>query len=422
MIPEVRGTAVHLATNGGAPERSCVAAGLVFTAPSPTLPVTGLVPEVFRRTGRPSPSRKMAPCEPPDLHSSPELNRSPWSESTFSPGFRLRCKPRGPAAPLSPLHRHPREASTPAQTASPRFGPGGTTLRSPVPPSWFRTTSTVSSASRFAGLLHPAADPGVHRVSAPGARPDGRSAVTRPRDAGFEPFEEIPADSRTASPRPLPSCRSPATTAPARGTPLPMRRPWRWEGRRRRLQGLAPSIGSGIVPHRCRRGRPTPSWASFLFKVLPGSRRSRLPPPHTAARAPEGESATASSVPHPLRDRPKPSTHRASLPRRTARTRAPRPKGRCLGPRRHTIRRPRPPQRTPPGPAEAEPRLRHGTGATRTEVRVSGPDPGRNPSEGSPRVQVHCTADRLANQPAGRSTLQANLRSRRPMPSKSVRS
>jgi len=48
-------------------------------------------------------------------------------------------------------------------------------------------------------------------------------------------------------------------------------------------------VGSGIGPHRCRHGRPTPSWASFLFKVLPSGRRSRLPPPHTIARAPEGE-------------------------------------------------------------------------------------------------------------------------------------
>jgi hypothetical protein len=35
----------------------------------------------------------------------------------------------------------------------------------PVPPSWFSTTLTASSVVRPAGLLHPAADPGVRRVA-----------------------------------------------------------------------------------------------------------------------------------------------------------------------------------------------------------------------------------------------------------------
>jgi len=34
----------------------------------------------------------------------------------------------------------------------------------PVPPSWFLTTLTVFSGACLAGLLRPAADPGVHRV------------------------------------------------------------------------------------------------------------------------------------------------------------------------------------------------------------------------------------------------------------------
>ena len=71
-----------------------------------------------------------------------------------------------------------------------------------------------------------------------------------------------------------------------------------------------------------------------------------------------------------------------------------------------------------PKPTEA----RHGTGAAHTEVRASGPDPGRNPSERSPCVRVHCTTDPLANQGAGKPALQANLRCRPPMSSKSVRS
>ena len=62
-----------------------------------------------------------------------------------------------------PLHRHIRRASTPGDRSHLR--PRSSQLRSPVPPSWFLTTSTVSSARRPAGLLHPAAGPGVRHVS-----------------------------------------------------------------------------------------------------------------------------------------------------------------------------------------------------------------------------------------------------------------
>ena len=54
----------------------------------------------------------------------------------------------------------------------PGFGRATSRPLDPVPSSWFRTTSTACSASCFAGLLHPAADPGVRRVS---ARPRLRS-------------------------------------------------------------------------------------------------------------------------------------------------------------------------------------------------------------------------------------------------------
>jgi hypothetical protein len=52
--------------------------------------------------------------------------------------------------------------------------PFGTTLPgvAHVPPAWFLTTSTAFSAHRLAGLLHPAAGPGVRRVS-------GRSPSSR---------------------------------------------------------------------------------------------------------------------------------------------------------------------------------------------------------------------------------------------------
>jgi hypothetical protein len=101
-----------------------------------------------------------------------------------------------------------------------------------VPPSWFRTTSTVSSARRTAGLLHPAASPGVRRVSlkpatmAPNPRPRRLRVVVAghrsgrgqhrggsglaPRDASY-PSKSSPVHSRAASPRsdaPLPLDRS----------------------------------------------------------------------------------------------------------------------------------------------------------------------------------------------------------------------
>jgi hypothetical protein len=150
----------------------------------------------------------------------------------------------------------------------PRFGQRGATLASPVPPAWFRTTSAVSSAPGFAGLLHPAADPGVRCVSrtAPGCHRSGPGTHARSPQRGFgTPRRTFPADSRTASPRPLPPCR------------------WyvvRDESRRRpRLRGFAPS--SGPRPHRTVAGttRPDPSWALFPFEVfLPpaGAPRSLL--------------------------------------------------------------------------------------------------------------------------------------------------
>jgi len=61
-----------------------------------------------------------------------------------------------------------------------------------VPSSWFRTTSTASSAHEVAGLLHPAAGPGVRRVS----------RLLAPRDA-MTLRRAPPVRSRTVSPPPL---------------------------------------------------------------------------------------------------------------------------------------------------------------------------------------------------------------------------
>jgi len=71
----------------------------------------------------------------------------------------------------SPLHRHEPAMSTPTLAPSPvsRFRVGVSACpcqkAGPVPSSWFFTTWTVCSIADPAGLLHPAADPGVHRVA-----------------------------------------------------------------------------------------------------------------------------------------------------------------------------------------------------------------------------------------------------------------
>jgi hypothetical protein len=65
-----------------------------------------------------------------------------------------------------------------------------------VPPSWFLTTSTVCSAQRVAGLLHPAASQGfaAFRVFPPPTSPEGdkRGSGTVPATR-FTPFEEFPS-------------------------------------------------------------------------------------------------------------------------------------------------------------------------------------------------------------------------------------
>jgi len=62
---------------------------------------------------------------------------------------------------------------------------------SPVPPSRFLTVLVVCSACCLAGLLHPAADPGVRRVS---GRPAGsfRFREVVPSSSTLQPFEAFP--------------------------------------------------------------------------------------------------------------------------------------------------------------------------------------------------------------------------------------
>jgi len=235
------------------------------------------------------------------LRSSPEPHRTPWPLLAFSPGFPSTQRGNAYRAMCpSPLHRHASEASTPAPAACWRFGPEGSHPRSPVPSPWFLATSMVSSASPVAGLLHPAADPGVRRVSVPGAPVEDRTARHFPATQDL-PFEEFPVDSRPASPQRF------ALHAVVLGSPPLLGRVHccipaltRWEGPRPRLRGFAPS--SGLVPPAtvAGAGRSAPSWALFLFKVhfcRPG-----FPHPHRHVdrSPPEGDPLSSSSASHSL--------------------------------------------------------------------------------------------------------------------------
>jgi hypothetical protein len=313
-------------------------------------------------------------------------------------------------APLSPLHRRAREASTPARTASPCFGPEG--YHPPKSRSVLVVSHHLDGFLRFmsCGLVASRCrswGPPRFGAGRPTGRPERRDASpqcrirTLRRTPRRQPRCVTAAVAFLPFPRDHRRCSRPTvagvTSAAEGGSKAPAPRP-------------CSIVGSGIGPHRFRRGRPAPSWASFLFKVLPDGRRSRLPPASAAARAPEGEARRPGSVPHPTTTPAEAEVvGRAPHPRRTARAGALRPKGQCLVPRRHTIRRPRTAAAYATGPA-SRPEARLGTGATPHARRgASGPDPGRNPFERSPRAQVHCAADRASKpaEPGSRRRKQA---------------
>jgi len=83
--------------------------------------------------------------------------------------------------------------------------------RTPRGPSmWFLTTSTVCSTHGHAGLLHPAVDHEVRRVSSLERPPDTEVSLpvrAIPRDADLSPRRTPVLDSGTASLRPMPPCR-----------------------------------------------------------------------------------------------------------------------------------------------------------------------------------------------------------------------
>lgn len=309
---------------------------------------------------------------------------------TFSPGFpsahpgQLNRK-----AHRSPLHRHTRDASTPAQGATLRFG-----LRGATPEVAFRPCG-FAPLRRFPPHRGPRACCIPQPVLGFATFPPSRR---RPKVGGVRAFpsrrtypsKESPSDSRTASPRPLPPCRWYLRAFPARTTPLPE---WRLRGR------WAQDLDFEALLRRRVPARPA-SLPMRTRPVLPGlvspsrsfvsGRRSRLPPSPWPA-PPEGGGSTANSVRHP-------STPEAEARSERAETRGePRDKGhrarrgptpgagadrraRRRGGRHSTVhrRRPKPP---------SAPRI-----GTRAPKRARGNRFGRNPFESSQRGE--CTARR----------------------------
>jgi hypothetical protein len=204
---------------------------------------------------------------------------------------------------LPPLHRPAllrllRGAEAP--TGDPR--PGNRL----VPPSWFRTTSTVFSGTGSRACCIPlpilgfAAFP-VAWIPSPPKRPLDPERV--PRDAHHTP-RRIPLTSsvgaaetahQTASPRPLPSCRYRPPLPCLAPRPLPVASFHTFTGGDP-TSGPC-SAGESVTPrHRFRRSTPSPSWASFPFEVSTARR------PKTASHRPK-RVRTSGGEPCPFRSR-----------------------------------------------------------------------------------------------------------------------
>ena len=161
--------------------------------------------------------------------------------------------------------------------------PIGTTLPgvAHVPPAWFLTTSTAFSAHRLAGLLHPAAGPGVRRVSGRSPPRDGRT------------LRRVPlVDSRATSPWPCASLPLPARCR----SPWP--KPWAIRGRSPRI--IRSKLRSAEAdPHvdLHARGASTRATAEVEARTEvraatttnepPGRARHVAPPNHRRARSPK---------------------------------------------------------------------------------------------------------------------------------------
>jgi hypothetical protein len=208
---------------------------------------------------------------PSGLGSPPEYSPvAPVGSPTSSRG--ISCgEPDGSGRSPPPPTCH--RASTPTRTFRPVLRFRGNHPRNPVPPSWFRATSTVSSARRSRACCIPL--PVLGFVAFRGQKGLPRDDVHTPRRIPLD-------DSRTTSPWPLPPCRSLRPASALRPAPLPepifaLRRASSVDFEallRHRVRNAHPAVAS--------REAPCPSWASFPFKVLPGDETSQVSPtsPH----------------------------------------------------------------------------------------------------------------------------------------------
>jgi len=122
---------------------------------------------------------------------------------------------------LSPLHRRQRAASTPATTASRHFGPEGATLEVLVRPRGFSPPRRFPPLHALRACCIPLPILGSTTfllVGVPVRRPRPFPAAS-PQCRSVPP-EELPADSRPASPRSVPPCRSRPITASLPLVPL----------------------------------------------------------------------------------------------------------------------------------------------------------------------------------------------------------
>jgi len=142
---------------------------------------------------------------------------------------------------LSPLHRRACEASTPATTASRRFGLEGSTPEVPFRPRGFSPPRRLPPLHELRACCIPLPILGSTAFPLLVSRSEDRDAPQLPRSAGPYPSKE---SSPTAGTRHRVRCPlavpCPITASP-RLVPLPVPGPSGWEDRERRLRGLAPS-------------------------------------------------------------------------------------------------------------------------------------------------------------------------------------
>jgi hypothetical protein len=249
-----------------------------FPRPPRPWPVTGLALE----GAAPRPPVR-SPKGPSVRTSSPSLLSGALpialaDRSAFSAGSSAHPSHVSREMRLSPLHRRAREASTPATTASRRFGLEGATLGVPFRPRGFSPPRRLPPLYESRACCIPL--PILGSIAFPLGAP-------RPEDRDHSRFPAM----QVRTPRRTPRRQPERVTAPVAPLPFPARPPLRFPWSRCRFQavrrGRVGSVGFEALLRRrvwCRPpplpvgGRPAPSWASFPFKVLLHGQRSRLPP------------------------------------------------------------------------------------------------------------------------------------------------